>query len=150
MPKQLTWLKKTLDAVLIERKIVQENQLSEIRAARLTEGGGWAGHLVDAGCLTENELLNLVIKITGLPYISLLGITPSEELIDEFTINFLKTFECYPIDKIGQVIVMATPNPFQPEILKSRISQTCEIKLFVCRVSEWREKIRRIEEEIKV
>ncbi len=69
MRKSNLLLNTTLDVFLKAKKYVQENQLKEIRRVRNNEGGGWAGHFVDSGCLTENELLRLIIKETGLPYI---------------------------------------------------------------------------------
>ena len=142
MNKPNLLLNNTLDALLKSKKYVEDNQLKEIQNVRNAEGGGWAGHFVDSGCLTENELLRLIIEETGLPYIPILGISPHEDLLNEFTFDFMKAFECFPIDKIGHVLTIATPNPFQPELLRSRNTADCKIKLFVCRVSEWREKIR--------
>jgi len=142
MHKSNILLSNTLDSFLKSKKYVEENQLKEIRSVRNTEGGGWAGHFVDSGCLTENELLRLIIEETGLPYIPILGITHHEDLLNEFTFDFMKAFECFPVDKIGHILTIATPNPFQQELLRSRNTTDCKIKLFVCRVSEWREKIR--------
>jgi len=142
MAKYNLLFKTTLDSFLKSKKFVEDNQLKEIQRVRNVEGGGWAGHFVDSGCLTENELLRLIVEETGLPYIPLLGVTPPEELLKEFTLDFLKAFECFPIDKIGHILTIATPNPFQQELLRSRHTEDCRINLFVCRVSEWREKIR--------
>jgi len=147
MAKTPLWLEKTLDAVLKEKGRIQDEQLAEIQRVRAVEGGGWAGHFIDAGCLTENELLQLVMAETGLPYIPLLQVTPPEQLLQEFTMDFLKAFECYPVDEIGPVLTLATPNPFQRELLRSRNSRTREIRLFVSRVSEWRECIRALAQD---
>ena len=142
MNKSNLLLNNSLDDFLKSKNYVEDNLLKEIQTVRNTEGGGWAGHFVDSGCLTENELLRLIIEETGLPYIPILGITPHEDLLNEFTMDFMKAFECFPVDKIGHILTIATPNPFQQELLRSRNTTDCKIKLFVCRVSEWREKIR--------
>lgn len=141
------WVRKPLDAILRERGKIQDEQLAEIQRVRAAEGGGWAGHFVDAGCLTENELLQLVLAETGLPYLPLLQVAPNEELLHEFTADFMTSFECFPVDRLGPVLTLATPNPFQPELLRSRNSKYQEVLLFVCRVSEWRECMRRLAEE---
>jgi len=135
-------LNNTLDKFLKNKKIIQNQQLKELEHIRNVEGGGWAGHFVDSGCLTENELLRLIIEETGLPYIPIISVTPPDHLINEFTFDFMKAFECFPVDKIGNILTIATPNPFQQELFRSRNTKDCMIRLFVCRISEWREKIR--------
>ncbi len=142
MNKSNLLLHNSLDIFLKNKNYVEDELLKELHHVRNVEGGGWAGHFVDSGCLTENELLRLVIEETGLPYIPILGVTPPEHLLDEFTFDFMKAFECFPVDKIGHILTIATPNPFQQELIRSRHTKDCEIELFVCRVSEWREKIR--------
>jgi len=142
MNKSNLLLNNSLNDFLKSKNYLENNMLKEIQRVRNDEGGGWAGHLVDSGCLTENELLRLIIEETGLPYIPILGVTPPDQLLNEFTFDFMKAFECFPVDKIGHILTIATPNPFQQELIRSRQTANCEIELFVCRVSEWREKIR--------
>lgn len=138
---------QTLDEFLLEKNKVTEEQLADIRRVHAEEGGGWAGHLVDAGVITENELLQLLLTETGLPYLPLLQVTIPDELLREFTPAFLRTFECVPLDRMGPVLTMATPNPFQPELLRSRATRQTSIGLYLCRVSEWRECLRRLQEQ---
>ena len=135
-------MKTTLDKFLKSRKIVGENQINEIQRVRSNEGGGWASHLVDSELLTESKLLKIIIQETGIPYIPLLGVTPHEELLNEFTFDFMKTFECFPIDKIGGILTIATPNPFQRELFTCRNSKDCQVMLYICSVSEWQVKIK--------
>ncbi len=137
---------KTLDELLLEKNRITEAQLAEVRRVHALEGGGWASHFVDAGCISDNELLQLVISETSLPYLPLLQVTPRLELMEEFTPDFLNTFECFPVDEIAPVLTIATPNPFQPELLRSRKTAVRDVQLFVCRVSEWREFLRRVAE----
>ncbi|MCX7847195.1 MAG: hypothetical protein N2595_04090 [bacterium] len=137
----------TLDELLLVKRRITEEQLAEVRRVQAIEGGGWASHFVDAGCISENELLQLVISETGLPYLPVLRVTLKPDLVREFTTEFLTTFECLPIDEIPPVLTLATPNPFQVELLRSRKSAVREVQLFVCRVSEWRECMRRITQE---
>jgi len=139
MPRKQTWMTNSLDVFLKEKGFVNDSQLMEIKSVRADEGGGWAGHFIDSGCITENELLQLVISETGLPYIPLLRIKTPEELLQEFTIDFMETFECFPIDSIGPALILATPNPFQPELIRSRSSRIQRVLIVVTRVSEWRD-----------
>ncbi len=139
MSRKQTWMSNSLDAFLKEKGYVNDSQLQEIKQVRADEGGGWAGHFVDSGCITENELLQLAISETGLPYFPLLRVKTKEDLLQEFTIDFMETFECYPVDCIGPALILATPNPFQIELVRSRSSRIRKILLVVTRVSEWRE-----------
>lgn len=139
----------TLDELLLSRRKITEEQLAEVRRVHAIEGGGWASHFVDAGCLSENELLQLAISETGLPYLPLLRVNLRPELVKEFTVEFLTTFECVPVDEIPPVLTLATPNPFQPELWRSRSSAVREVQLFICRLSEWRECLRRMTQEHK-
>jgi len=149
MSKSDMLIKNTLDQFLKNKKYVEENQLKEIQRVRNNEGGGWAGHFVDSGSLSENELLKLIIDETRLPYLPILDVTPPDNLLKEFTLDFMKAFECFPVDKIGNILTIATPNPFQAELFRCRATKDCMIKIFVCRVSEWREKIRLISQNNK-
>jgi hypothetical protein len=146
MTKSLSWLKKTLDVVLLEKGRIHEEQLNDIRRVRAAEGGGWASHFVDAGLVTENELMQLILADTGLPYFPLLNLKPQQELLDDFTRDFLITFECFPIDQLGPICTIATPNPYQKDLVLSRQSHVQDVELYVCRVSEWRECIQRLDE----
>ena len=139
MAKKQTWISNSLDMFLKEKGYVTIEQLQEIKQVRFDEGGGWAGHLVDSGCITENELLQLIITETGLPYFPLLKYKPPDDLLQEFTVDFMETFECFPVNSIGTVLILATPNPFQLELIRSRSSKHRKIMLVVTRVSEWRE-----------
>lgn len=145
---KITWrIDQTLDQFLRERQRVQDDQIAAIRRVHAVEGVGWAGHFVDTGVITENELLQLIMAETGLPYLPVLQINVADDVVKEFTPEFLRTFECYPIDRFGPLLTLATPNPFQPELLRSRASHNQEVRLFVCRVSEWRECVRRASEK---
>ena len=147
MNKSYSWLKKPLDIVLKEKGRVKAEQLEEIRKVRAVEGGGWVAHFVDTGCMTENELINILLADTGLPYISLLNITTPQALLNDYTRDFLIAFECYPIDSIGPVCTLATCNPYQKDLLMARRNELQTIQLFLCRLSEWRECIHRLQEE---
>jgi len=146
MTKSQAWIKKSLDIVLLEKGRIREEQLNEISRVRAAEGGGWASHFVDAGLVTENELLQLVLADTGLPYFPLLNFKPADDLLDDYTRDFLVTFECLPIDILGPVYTIATPNPYQNDLVLSRQSHIREVQLLVCRLSEWREYIQRLDE----
>ena len=145
-----TWsIEQTLDQFLKDRHRVQDDQLAQIQRVQAVESGGWAGHFVDAGVITENELLQLIMTETQLPFLPLLQVNTADELVKEFTPEFLQTFECFPVERLGPVLTIATPNPFQPELIRSRATKTDEVRLFLCRVSEWRECMRRLEEKNK-
>ncbi len=141
MAQKQTWISNSLEVLLRDKGFINDTQFNEIKSIRATEGGGLAGLFVDSGCITENELLQLIISETGLPYIPLLRVKPHEDLLQEFTIDFMNTFECYPIDSVGPALILATPNPFQPELIRSRSSKIRKVMLAVTRVSEWRESI---------
>jgi hypothetical protein len=137
------WAKKSLDLYLKEKGRLSDDQMAEIKRVRTAEGGGWAGHFVDAGCISENELLQLIVEETNLPYFQLMHFNPSDAVVQEFTRDFLTTFECFPVDRIGPVLTLATPNPFQSELFTVHGRGPQEIYLMLCRVSEWRECMRR-------
>jgi hypothetical protein len=137
------WTRTSLDAFLMEKGRLSDEQLQEISRVRASEGGGWAGHLVDAGCVSDNELLQMMVDETSLPFFQLMHLAPSDELVREFTVDFLTTFECFPVDQIGPVLTLATPNPFQPELYTVRSTGPEQVHLLLCRVSEWRECMRR-------
>lgn len=139
----------TLDEFLRDKNRVSAEQLAGIRRVHAQEGGGWAGHFVDAGAITENELLQLLMTETALPFIPVLQVSVADDLLREFTLDFLRTFECLPMDRIGPVLTMATPNPLQPELFRSRGSSQTTIHLFLCRVSEWRECLRRLQDKLQ-
>ncbi|GEM_PF-1420758 len=139
----------TLDEFLLEKNRISAEQLTGIRRVQALEGGGWAGHFVDAGAITENELLQLLLAETALPYIPILQISVADDLLREFSLDFLRTFECLPMDRIGPVLTMATPNPLQPELFRSRGTSQITIHLYLCRVSEWRECLRRLQEKLQ-
>lgn len=146
MPRDTFRVDMTLDEVLLAKRRITEEQLAEVRRVHALEGGGWASHFVDAGCISDNELLQFVITETGLPYLPLLQVMVKPEVLQEFTLDFLRTFECFPVDEIPPILTMVTPNPFQAELLRSRNTSAREVQLFVCRVSEWRECLRRVTE----
>jgi hypothetical protein len=139
----------TLDEFLLEKNRVTTDQLAGIRRVHAMEGGGWAGHFVDAGAITENELLQLLMTETALPYIPVVQISIADDLLREFTPDFLHTFECLPMDRIGPVLTMVTPNPLQPELFRSRGTSQTAIHLYLCRVSEWRECLRRLQDKLQ-
>ena len=135
---------QTLDMFLKERNRVTDEQLADISRVHALEGGGWAGHFVDADIITENDLVRLIIEATLVPYLPILNVSFRDELVNEFAIEFLQTFECIPVDRIGPLLTIVTPNPFQPELIRSRTTKINVVELFICRVSEWREVMKRI------
>jgi len=138
---------QTLDQFLKDKQKVTDVQIAEIAKVHAIEGGGWAGHFVDAGIITETDLVKIIIEESQILYLPLISVNIEDELVEEFTIEFLQTFECCPIEKLGPTITIATPNPFQPELIRSRTSKIGHVELFLCRVGEWREVMRKIMEK---
>lgn len=138
----------TLDAILREKNVIDQHQLEEITRVRMAEGGGWAGHFVDAGIITENELLLLGITEAGVPYIPLLQLTIDPGYSSLLSWEYMQTHECVLVDTIGMCTTIVTPNPFQPSLIEHHREQGVEVVLSLCRISEWREHMRRIQEQV--
>lgn len=139
----------TLEQILLEKEIIDQSQLMEIERVRSVEGGGWAGHFLDAGMVTENELLLLAINDAGAPYIPILQVNVDIEMVRDLSIEYLEEHEAIPIDAIGTCMTLATPNPFQPELVRNHHGSSTEVLLFSTRVGEWRECIRSLKEKIQ-
>jgi len=119
---------QTLDQFLKERNRITDEQINELSRVHAIEGGGWAGHFVDAGIISENDLVKLIIESAKIPYLPIINAVISNDLIEEFTIDFLQTFECCPFERIGPLITIITPNPFQPELVRSRTNKIQKCK----------------------
>ncbi|MBU4343315.1 MAG: hypothetical protein KJ902_00360 [Candidatus Omnitrophica bacterium] len=104
-------ISKQLGQLLMERKVIDEKQLSHALEVQ-KEKGGLIGHiLVELGYATEEAIAQAITTQYGFPYLPLKNYDIDVEIVKMVPKNVALQFCLIPIDKIGTNLTIAMSDP---------------------------------------
>ena len=97
--------------LLVEKKIISENQLMEALKGQKSTGRKLGRMLIDLGYVQEIQLLDLLSEQLGIPYIEIESLRVDDELIDLLPETMARRFRVMVVGKndAGIIIGMADP-----------------------------------------
>jgi len=134
--------KKQLGELLIEKGIINHEQLN-LAIAKQKEKGGLLGEtLVELNFATERDIAQALTSQYGFPYLPLANYEIDEEVIKSVPENLCRQFCLIPIDKIGKSLTLAMSNPLNVQAAEDvELITGCTIQTFVSTTTEVKQSI---------
>lgn len=115
-PKRI--ITKQLGELLIERKIINQDQLNEALLLQKQRGGLLGEILVDLGYAKEIDIAQAITTQYGYPYLPLANYEISKEVIDLIPVRVCKQYGLIPIDRIGNTLTISMSNPLNLQAIE--------------------------------
>jgi len=104
-------LKEKLTKILIDKKLVKQEDLERALAAQRVNGGSLSDMLVEMGCISRNDLVVVLSNELGIPPINLARYKIDPSVIKLIPKKAAKSYRIMPISKIGNTLVVAMADP---------------------------------------
>ena len=137
-------ISKKLGELLLERKLISEEQLRHALKVQAAKGGLLGEILVTLGYATEESVAQALTAQYGFPYLPLKNYTIDSELLRLIPENVARQYCLVPVDHIGNTLTIAMADPLNPRVLEDiEMLSRCSVQIFVSTGSEVMEAIQR-------
>ncbi len=104
-------LKDRLTEILINNKLITEDQLEQALKAQEIKGGRLSDIIVGLKFVKESELITTLSEGLGLPLIDLKRFKIDLEIVKIIPVNIARHYQIIPISKMGDTITLAMADP---------------------------------------
>jgi hypothetical protein len=134
--------RKRLGELLMEEGVVREDQLLSALAEQKRTGELLGQTLVRMGLATEDDIAGTIVVQLGLPFLPVSKYHIDDAMTQIFPPRLLIQYEFVPVDRMGNVLVVAAGGLLTPDIL-SELEQMAGVRIlvYVGKPSEVRELI---------
>ena len=123
---------KHLGELLVERGIINREQLNIAIEHQKSHGGLMGEILVDLKFATEKDIAQAITCQYGFPYLPLANYEIDQEVVSSVPENICRKFCIIPIDKIGKSLTLAMANPLNIQAFEDiELLTDCSIQAFV-------------------
>ncbi len=133
---------KPLGQILMERGVINNEQLVRALEAQKRDGGLIGEVIVSLGFAKEEDIAYCLSLQFGYPYLPLYNYEISPEVAKMVPKNVCSHYCLVPIDKIGNTLTIAMSNPLNVQAIEDleEIIQ-CDVQIFVSTPSDIRKSI---------
>ncbi|MBN2830921.1 MAG: Flp pilus assembly complex ATPase component TadA [Candidatus Omnitrophica bacterium] len=104
-------LKDRLTEILINNKLITQEQLEQALVVQKEKGGRLSDIIVALKFIKESELVSTLSEGLGLPLIDLKRFKIDPEVVKVVPVNIARHYQIVPLSKIGKTITLATADP---------------------------------------
>jgi len=128
---------KQLGELLIERGVINQQQLDEALNVQ-TEKGGLIGEvLVELGFAKEEDITQALTAQYGFPYLPLANYEINPEIVNIIPSRVARQYLLIPVDKISNSLTLAMSNPLNVHAIEDiELLSGCNIQIFVSTLSD--------------
>lgn len=128
---------KKLGELLIEAGLLDDARLQKALVEQKATGELLGEVLVRLGFVSEIDIAQTLAMQFALPFIHVSQYYVNKDVLALFEPQKLLSHQCVPLDKIGQVVVMAVSGPMDVKVIEE-LEKKCgsEILLFVTTLGE--------------
>ncbi len=128
---------KKLGELLVERKVISPEQLSEAFKIQQEKGGLLGQILVELGYSTEEAVAQALTAQYGFPYLPLKHYAIDNELLTLIPENVAKQYCLIPVDRIGNTLTVAMADPLNSRAVEDiEMLSRCSVQVFVTTMSD--------------
>ena len=133
---------KHLGELLVERGIIDREQVAMAVAYQNEKGGLFGEVLVELKFATEEDIAKALTCQFGFPYLPLSNYEIDPEVISSVPENVCRQYCLVPIDKIGKSLTIAMANPLNTSAVEDvELITGCTVQTFVSTASDVKEAI---------
>ena len=141
-PKRL--ISKQLGELLLERKIINEQQLQKAILIQKGKGGLLGSILVLLGHATEEQIAQALTTQFGFPYLPLTNYEVDASIVKLIPENVAIQYNLIAIDKIGNSLTIAMSDPLNMHAIEDiELITNCKVQVFVSTQTDIKESIKR-------
>ncbi len=130
-------INKQLGELLIERGIINQNQLEKALTAQREKGGLIGEVLVGLGFAKEEDIAQALTAQYGFPYLPLNNYDINTEIVNIVPGRVARQYLLVPIDKIGNNLTLAMSNPLNVQAIEDvELISGCSVQTFVSTSSD--------------
>jgi type IV pilus assembly protein PilB len=130
-------LNKQLGELLIERGIINDQQLTKALTMQKDKGGLIGEILVELGFVKEEDIAQSLTAQYGFPYLPLGNYDINAEIINIVPVRVARQYLLVPIDKIGNNLTLAMSNPLNVQAIEDvELLSGCSVQTFVSTSSD--------------
>ena len=134
--------KKHLGELLVEKGVIDREQVAMAIAYQNEKGGLFGEILVELKFATEEDIAQALTCQYGFPYLPLANYEIDQDVINAVPENVCRQFCLVPIDKIGKSLTLAMANPLNLNAVEDvELITGCAIQNFVSTSSDIKEAI---------
>jgi type IV pilus assembly protein PilB len=141
-PKRL--ISKQLGELLLDRKIISEQQLQRALNIQKEKGGLLGSILVLLSYATEEQIAQALTTQFGFPYLPLKNYEIDEIVVKLVPKNVAVQYNLIAIDKIGNSLTIAMSDPLNFHAIEDvELITNCKVQVFVSTQTDIKESIKR-------
>ena len=130
-------LNKQLGELLIERGIINDEQLVRALTLQKDKGGLIGEILVELGFVKEEDIAQSLTAQYGFPYLPLSNYDINSEIVNIVPGRVARQYLLVPIDKIGNNLTLAMSNPLNVQAIEDvELLSGCSVQTFVSTSSD--------------
>lgn len=135
---------KHLGELLVERGIVNQEQIAMAMAYQKEHGSLFGGVLVELKFATEEDIAQALTCQYGFPYLPLANYEIDPDVLEAVPQDVCCKFCLIPIDKIGKSLTVAMADPLNLQALDDvELITGCTVQTFVSTATDIKESIER-------
>jgi len=128
---------KQLGELLLEKGIINQNQLDKALKLQREKGGLIGQILVMLGFVTEEEIAQALTVQYGFPYLPLESYEVTPEVIQLIPENVATQYNLIAIDRIEDLITIAMSNPLNIQAVEDvELITKCKVQVFVSTMTD--------------
>jgi len=137
-------ISKQLGELLIERKIITQEQLQKALDFQKVNSGLIGEILVQLGFSKEEDIAQVLTAQYGYPYLPLMNYDIDAEIAQCIPEQVARQYCLIPIDKIGNNLTIAMSNPLNNHAIEDvEMITKCVVQVFVSTTTDIRKAIER-------
>ncbi|MFH0791452.1 MAG: ATPase, T2SS/T4P/T4SS family [Candidatus Omnitrophota bacterium] len=104
-------LKERLTEILINNKLITQEQLSEALDAQKKKGGRLSDIIIELSFIKENDLISVLSQGLGFPLIDLKRFKIDSEIVRIIPAQIARHYQIIPLSRMGDTITLAMADP---------------------------------------
>ena len=132
--------KKHLGELLVERGVLDREQVAMAMAYQKEKGGLFGEILVELKFATEEDIAQALTCQYGFPYLPLSNYEIDPDVINSVPEDVCRQFCLIPIDKIGKSLTLAMADPLNMKAVEDvELITGCSVQMFVSTAADIKE-----------
>lgn len=141
-------INKQLGELLVERGIIEPDQLEKALNLQKEKGGLIGEILVELGFAKEEDIAQSLTAQYGFPFLPLSNYEIGPDVINIVPARVARQYVLIPIDKIGNNLTLAMSNPLNMHAIEDiELLSSCSIQTFVSTSSDIKKAIEKYYKE---
>lgn len=135
---------KKLGELLLERKLITQEQLDQALKVQQAKGGLLGQILVSLGFTTEEAIAQALTTQYGFPYLPLKHYSIDGDFLSLIPENVARQYCLVPVDKIGDTLAVAMADPLNTAAVEDiEMLSHCSVQVYVATMSDVADAIQR-------